>query len=433
MSEKVDVVIVGAGPAGLACAYTLGESGLDVLVVERGDYPGAKNVTGGRLYLNPIRPYFPAGFWDEAPLERPVAAERLTVLTGSASTTLELRSEALRTSPPHSATVLRGRLDRWLADRVQDRGPLVIPKYKVDELVLEGGRVAGIRAGGEEILASVTVLAEGSLSILAEQAGLRGKQAAHDYAVGFKEIIELPERTIEERFGLGPGQGAAQLYFGSLTRGLFGGGFLYTNKDSLSLGVVLSIGGLAGRDAALPPLEAYTLLDELKARPEVAPLIAGGTTVEYSAHAIPEGGLRAVPKVAGRGVLVVGDAAGMALNLGVTVRGMDLALISGAIAGRAIVEAKQAGDLSAAPGVYEPDLRASPVMADMATFRDAMKTLDNPRLFAHYPEAVCRLFEALMWVGEGPKERLSSTALREGWREFGGLDTVRDALRLRAI
>ena len=429
MSEKVDVVIVGAGLAGLACAYALGESGLDVLVVERGDYPGAKNVTGGRLYLNPVRPYFPAGFWDEAPLERPVVKERLTMVAESASTTLELQSDALRARPPHSATVLRGHLDRWLADRVQERGPLVIPKYKVDELVMSEGRVTGIRAGGEEILAGVTVLAEGALSLLAEQAGLRGKQAAHDFAVGFKEVIELPEKTIEERFGLAPGEGAAQLFFGSLTKGLFGGGFLYTNRQSLSLGVVLGIGGLAARGEG-PPLESYTLLDELKARPEVAPLIAGGATVEYSAHAIPEGGLRAMPKTSAPGVVVVGDAAGLALNLGITVRGMDYALISGSIAGRAILQAKEAGDLATAPAAYEAALRESVAFKDLTTFKDALGALDNPRLFTHYPGAVCRLFEQLMWIGEGPKARLSATAMREGWREFGNLGTVRDGLSL---
>ena len=428
MGERVDVVIVGAGLAGLACAYTLGESGLDVLVVERGDYPGAKNVTGGRLYLNPVRPYFPAGFFDDAPLERSVVKERLTMLAEDASTTVELQSGALRAQPWHSATVLRSQLDRWLADRVQERGPLIIPRYRVDELVLHDGTVSGIRAAGEEILAGVTVLADGALSILAEQAGLRGRQDPHHFAVGFKEVIELPARTIEDRFGVAEGQGAAQLFFGSITRGLFGGGFLYTNQQSVSLGMVLGIGGLA---AAEPPVEAYLLLDELKARPEIAPLIAGGATVEYSAHVIPEGGLAALPRLTGPGVLVAGDAAGLALNLGITVRGMDFALISGVLAGRAILQARQSGDFSAAGlAGYESALRDSVVLKDLTTFKDALKVLDNPRLFTRYPQSVYRIFQQLMWIGEVPKAKLSSTAVREGWQGFGSLETVRDALGL---
>jgi len=426
MAEEVDVVIVGAGLAGLACAYTLADSGLEVVVVERGDYPGAKNVTGGRLYLNPVRPYFPPGFWDDAPLERPVVKERLTLMADGAATTLEFQGDALRARPAHSYTVLRGHLDRWLADKATERGALIIPKYRVDEPVMADGRVMGVRASGEEILAQVTVAADGALSLLAEQAGLRGKQEPHYYAVGFKEIIELPARTIEERLGLGPGEGAAQLFFGSLSRGIFGGGFLYTNRESLSLGVVLGIGSLMERK---PPVEAYTLLDELKRRPEVAPLIAGGETVEYSAHVIPEGGLRAMPKLVGDGLLVVGDAAGFALNLGLTVRGMDLALVSGVLAARAILKAKEAGDFSAAGlTIYRTMLQESFILKDLATFKDALPVLENPRLFTRYPAAICHLMERLLWIGEGPKERLSATAIKEGWRAFGDLTALRDVL-----
>jgi electron transfer flavoprotein-quinone oxidoreductase len=431
MGERVDVVIVGAGLAGLACAYTLGESGLDVVVVERGEYPGAKNITGGRLYLNPVRPYFPAGFFDDAPLERPVVKERLTMLADAASTTVELQSGALRTQPWHGATVLRGRLDRWLADRVQERGPFIIPRYRVDELVLQDGKVTGIRAAGEEILASVTVLADGALSLLAEQAGLRGKQDPHHFAVGFKEVIELPAGAIEDRFGVAEGHGSAQLFFGSVSKGLFGGGFLYTNQQSVSLGMVLGIGGLV---AAEPPVESYLLLDELKARPEIAPLLAGGVSSEYSAHVIPEGGLAGLPKLSGAGVLVAGDAAGLALNLGITVRGMDYALISGVLAARTILQAKEAGDFSAAGlSGYEAALRDSVILKDITTFKDALKVLDNPRLFTRYPQAVCQIFQQLMWIGEGPKSKLSSTAIREVWRGLAGRSAIGDGLNLLRV
>lgn len=427
MGEKVDVVIVGAGLAGLACAYHLAGTGLDVVVVERGDYPGAKNVTGGRLYLNPVRPYFPPGFWDGAPLERPVVAERLTMLADGAATTVELRSDAFAATPPHSATVLRGRLDRWLGDQAQERGALIIPGFKVDELARDGARVTGIRAAGEEILAGVIVLADGALSLLAEQAGLRGAQDPHHFAVGVKEVIELPEKTIEGRFGLAPGQGAAQLFFGSLSHGVFGGGFLYTNRQSLSLGVVLGIGGLV---ASEPPLDVPALVDEFKARPEVAPLLAGGATVEYSAHVIPEGGLAAMPRLAGEGVLVAGDAAGLALNLGITVRGMDFAMISGAVAARAILQARGAGGLDAAPGLYDAALRETIVLKDLHTFRNVLRTLDNPRLFTRYPALVCQVLQDLMTVGEGPKPGLAATALRTAWQGSGGLSAVGDALSL---
>ena len=101
--ERVDAAIVGAGLAGLSCAYTLAKAGLDVLVVERGDYPGSKNVTGGRLYMNPVRQYLPE-IWDEAPFERHVTKERLTMLSDDASLALELRSDAYDKRPYHTAT-----------------------------------------------------------------------------------------------------------------------------------------------------------------------------------------------------------------------------------------------------------------------------------------------------------------------------------------
>jgi electron transfer flavoprotein-quinone oxidoreductase len=425
--ERVDVVIVGAGLAGLACAYALAGNGLDVMVVERGDYPGAKNVSGGRLYLGPVRPYLPEDLWDQAPFERIVSKERLTMMADGGSTTLELSSVAFRRgTPPHSVTVLRGKLDRWLADVVAEKGILIIPKYKVEELLLQDGNVLGIRAGDEDIGASVVVAADGALSFIAEQAGWRGNHQPRNFALGFKEIIELPAKTIDDRFAVSPGQGAAQLFFGSITQGLFGGGFLYTNQESLSLGLVLGIQGLMDRQ---PPVEVHTLLDAFKERPEVVPLIDGGTTVEYSAHIIPEGGINALPRLYGDGFLVVGDAAGLALNMGLTVRGMDFALASGVIAGRAILAARQRGDFSAVSlAQYQALLKNSFVLKDLATFKKALHVLDNPRLYTVYPQVVTGILEQLLTIGPEPKGKLSATAIGEIRRRLLSWETVRDAV-----
>ena len=113
---------------------------------------------------------------------------------------------------------------------------------------------------------------------------------------------------------------------GEVTKGKFGGGFLYTNKESISLGIVVGIHDLM---EGAPAIQAPVLLDEFKQRPEIARLIKGGETVEYSAHVIPEGGLKALTKLYGEGILVAGDAAGFSLNIGVTVRGMEYAMASG--------------------------------------------------------------------------------------------------------
>jgi electron transfer flavoprotein-quinone oxidoreductase len=428
--EKVEVVIVGAGMAGLATAMVLAEAGVEVLVVERGDYPGSKNVTGGRLYLEPVRPYLP-DVWDEAPLERGVVKERLTMMSPSSSTTVEVNSERFRQRPYPSYTLLHSTFDRWFADQAAERGAFIIPGYKVDDLLREDGRVVGIISAGDEIRADAVVAADGASSFMAEKAGLRAKLEAKEYAVATKEVIELPSQTIEERFGVEEGEGVAQLFFGSLTEGMFGGGFLYTNHESLSLGLVIAIHDLMEQE---PPVSPHDLLEKFKAKPEIKPLIAGGHPVEYSAHIIPEGGFRALPRLVTDGLVVVGDAAGLALNMGITVRGLDFALASGVMAARALLRARGQADFSAASlAHYEELLQDSFVWKDLHTFRDMPGFLSNPRIRDLYPSVICNLMEELLWIGEEPKEKLSATLLRTARQNLLRADVLRDLLSVRTI
>jgi electron transfer flavoprotein-quinone oxidoreductase len=428
--DKVEVVVVGAGVAGLATAMVLAEAGVEVLVVERGDYPGSKNVTGGRLYLEPVRPYLP-DLWDEAPLERRVVKERLTMVSPAASTTVEVSSERFRQAPPPSYTLLHSTFDRWFADQAAERGAFVIPGYKVDDLLMEDGRVVGIVSAGDEIRADAVVAADGVLSFMAEKAGLRAPLAAKEYALAAKEVIELPSQTIEERFGVEEGEGVAQLFFGSLTQGMFGGGFLYTNRESLSLGMVIAIHDLMEKD---PPVSPHDLLEMFKARPEIKPLIAGGHPVEYSAHIIPEGGFHALPRMVTDGLVVIGDAAGLALNLGVTVRGLDFALVSGVMAARALLRAREQADFSAANlAYYEMLLQDSFVWKDLQTFQHMPDVLANPRLRSFYPSVICDLLEQILWIGEEPKKKLSATILRTARQKLLRVDVLKDLLGMRRI
>ncbi len=405
-SEQFDAIIVGAGLAGLAAAYTLAGEGLEVLVLERGDYPGAKNVSGGRIYLNPIREMFP-DLWKKAPLERYIAHEEVCLMDRERSVTIRYDGSELNTEPYQSYSILRGKFDKWLAKQAERKGAIIVSKSPVDDLIIENGKVMGVMAGGEELRANVVIACDGVLSFVAQKAGLRQPSLSKNFAVGFKEIIELDRGVLEDRFNLEGNDGVARLFMGDVTAGKFGGGFLYTNQESLSLGIVVGIDALSEQT---PEIKAPDLLDRFKQRPEIARLIKGGATVEYSAHVIPEGGLKAMGKLYGDGILVAGDAAGFSMNIGVTVRGMEYAMASGYYAAQTVIQAKEKNDFTkAALSAYETLLNSSFVLTDFKNFQQSLEVLEYPPLFKHYPELVGKIMQDLYTVPAGSKPKLYPT------------------------
>jgi electron transfer flavoprotein-quinone oxidoreductase len=404
--ENFDAIIIGAGLSGLAAAYTLASEGVEVLVLERGDYPGSKNVTGGRIYLNPVRDLFP-GLWEEAPLERAIVREGATLMARNRSFTFQYTGSELRTGQPQSYSVLRSKFDRWFSERVEERGGMILAKTLVSDVIRENGKIAGVIAGGDELRADVVIACDGALSLIPEKAGLRTPGRAHDNAVGVKELIQLDPNLINDRFNVADGEGAAHLFAGDITKGLFGGGFLYTNRDSISLGLVAGIEDVAKGDAAG---DIPALFESFKARPEIEPLIRGGKTVEYGAHVIPEGGYRSLCPLFGDGILVAGDSAGFALNLGFTVRGMEYAMASGHFAAKAVIEAKKAGRYDAATlASYQKSLEECFVLKDFRTFQETPRVLANPNLFGYYPELLGNLMRDLYTIPEGPKSPIFTT------------------------
>ena len=424
--EKFDVIIAGAGLAGLAAAYTLSGKGVEVLVLERGDYPGAKNVTGGRLYVNPVRDLFPE-LWNGAPLERFITHEGATLMAKERSVTVDYSGSELRVEPHQSYSILRAKFDRWLAEQAEARGAMLLTKVRVDDVIKEKGGIAGVLAGGDELRADVVIACDGVLSLIPEKAGLRSSGLPHDYALGIKEVIALDSGIINDRFNLEGNEGAAHLFMGEVTQGRFGGGFLYTNRESISLGIVIGIQDLLGDGAAM---DVPALLESFKQRSEIAPLIRGGATVEYAAHVIPEGGFRALSRLYGNGVLVAGDAAGLALNIGFTVRGMEYALASGYFAAQTVLKARETGSFSTETlSLYKRLLEESFVLKDFKNFQETPAVVGNPRFINHYPEMIGDLMREIYAVPAGPKNRLYPTirkhlTLSEMWSEFKDLREV---------
>jgi electron transfer flavoprotein-quinone oxidoreductase len=428
--DKIDAVIVGGGLAGLTAAYYLAAAGKQVILLERGDAPGSKNVTGGRMYVEPIRAYLPE-IIGEAPFERHVVKELITVLDDDGSLQFEYGHNKWRSEPFMSYTVLRATFDGWLAEKAMEKGAFVIPKKKVDKLLWEDGRVAGIKSGEEEIGAHIVIAADGALSFMADQAGLRRPLEPQNYAVAIKEVYKLDEQTIEDRFGLEPGEGAADLFVGAITKGMFGGGFLYTNRDTLSLGLVVGIDSLIKQ---ANPIEAHRLMEEFSDRPEIKRWIKGGELREYAAHIISEGGTGNIPKLYTGGMLVAGDAAGFALNLGLTVRGMEFAVASGFIAAEVANAALEKGDASEGfLSLYEKRLKESFVLPDMETFRHSKAVLENDRLFTVYPKFLSELLSALFTIGKEPKEPLYGTAKKVAKKYLLNWEGFKDFMSMRKM
>ncbi|MCX9083128.1 MAG: FAD-dependent oxidoreductase [Candidatus Methanoperedens sp.] len=402
MSEKFDVIIVGAGPAGSAAAYSLAKMGFNVLIIERGKYPGAKNVMGGRMYAYALNRLIPE-FWKEAPVERKVTREKLTFQGEKASFTLDFMDEELR-EPPNSFTVQRAKFDQWFANKAVEAGATLVPGIRVDDLIWENKKVVGIVAGTDKIEANVVIAADGAVSLIAEKAGLK-KFDVKQFALGMKEIIELPEKTIEERFNLASGEGAAQLFVGQCTKEIPGGGFIYTNKSSLSVGIVIYIDRLIKKK-----IESHNIILEFNTNPEVARLIEGGKILEYSAHVIPETSRSGLFI---DGLLVAGDAGGLVVNSGLTLRGMDMAIASGVAAAEAVKKAAEKNDFSKEIlSYYEELLKRDFVLRDKETFKKAPEFLQNEKLYTLYPDFVCRLFHRLTLVN-GPKKRVFDEILEE--------------------
>lgn len=376
--EKFDAIIVGAGPAGSACAYVLAREGKSVLVIERGDTAGNKNVTGGRLYTYALELVEP-GLYKEAILERKVVREQIMLLTEKTGLTIDYfdETEQSATIPPQSYTVLRAPFDEWFAGKAEEQGAMIAAGILVSDLIIKDGKVVGVKAGEDEMYADIVIAADGVNSFMAQKAGLKKEWNGHEVGVGVKEIIELPPEVINNRFQVCEAEGVARTLLGN-TAGVQGGGFLYTNKDSISLGLVLSPAALARQKRSIADI-----YQDFKMHPAIYRAIEGGTTIEYSAHLVPENGWHSVPEKLYRdGLLVIGDAAGLVINTGTIIRGIDMAIVSGVAAAHAVL----AGAASSEVGPeYVRELEKLHVTATMKLFAGWPQITGIERMVTAYP------------------------------------------------
>jgi electron transfer flavoprotein-quinone oxidoreductase len=430
-SGDFDAIVVGAGPAGTSAALGLAHKGARVLLLERGEYPGSKNMFGGMMVYCPAAEQLVPGFWERAPWERAVTKRVLTVVGEGSSTSLVFQAASGSDKPTVGGgstsdrsltafTLFRPLFDRWYAEQAVAHGVTLLTGCRVEGLVLRDGAVRGVRVAGEGdiVEAPLVISCDGALSLLAQEAGLHAGFKAEQVALGVRALYALTEEEVDERFGLNGREGATQEFLGC-TEGVRGGGFVYTQTETLSVGLVVHLDSL--KERGIPP---YELMERFVASTPVASLLRGARLVEYSAHLLPEAGRCMVPRPSAAGLLVAGDAAGFCYTNGLTQEGMNLAMTSGLVAAQVAAEALSEGDFSARRlARYGKELEASFVLRDLKTWDRAIDFMHEDRLFTVYPRVVGELMEDLYRSDGHPKQKIGRLARQ----------AVKDELSLRQL
>jgi electron transfer flavoprotein-quinone oxidoreductase len=416
VTTDFEVVVVGAGPAGSIAALQLARAGIATCLLERGPFPGSKNVYGGVIYPRVLDDILPA--WrDRAPIQRVVTRRSTMLLTETQSVSLDVRVQAWGAPPYNGITAYRGEFDQWLADEAVAAGATLVTSTTATGLRLDEGKVVGVvtdRPDGD-LSCSLVVACDGVNSFLAREAGLYGSFSRHHMTLGVKEVLALDRGELESRFNLTGREGCDIEMLGA-TGEITGGGFLYTNLDTLAVGCVLKLDDLAASKRR--PEE---VLAAMKSHPSIAPLVAGTELVEYAAHLIPEGGYDAMPTLGKPGIVVAGDAASMTLAAGVWLEGVNFAMAAGAIAARAAVLARREPD-----GLARTHHHYTRLLADSFVIKDHVRLRRAPGVvFSEFvqhiqPGLVCDVAESFFTV--------ANPAAKPGL-----LRTIRRTMRARGI
>ncbi|ADX86449.1 FAD-dependent oxidoreductase [Saccharolobus islandicus] len=391
MSFDADIVIAGGGLAGLSAAITANREGLSTIVLERGEYSGSKNVSGGRMYVHALSQLFPDAL-ERAPLERPVTKETYEIYCEEGKKI----TFSFQHKTKNSYTILRAKFDQWLAKEAENEGVLISYTTLISNARREKDYVV-IETNRGELKAPLVIDAGGITAPVSRFLGVK-KLEPKTLMLGVKEVLDIKPEIPEN-------EGEARTIMG-LIGNLKGGGFVYTNKDTLSIGVTIKVESLY--NSSIPSHEIVERFRES--------LGLSGNILEYSAHLIPYYGYDKIGKIHDKNLILVGDAAGFLINDGFNIRGMDLAIGSGIIAGKAAKKIKELNDYSRTDIYYEM-LKESFVLKDMKTALRSFSVLSEEEVFTKYPKVICNVLGKLFTVTGDGKERPINVLLQESKSE----------------
>ncbi len=317
-NKSFDVAIIGGGPAGITAAAVLGKKGYTTIVLEAGVFPGAENWSGTAYFAeNLVREEaFGSDLFEQAPYERNLVKRGFSMYDGVSHFGLSYKNDD---TFRNCYTVLRPVFDRYLSEKVQEMGVTVLPETTVQSLIRENGRVIGCHTERGPVYAECTFLAEGDAAHLTTQEGYEQEDVERkgpEFLQGIKEVIELEPEVIEERFNVEPGKGSASEvlvrngnFNGSSVR-LNMGGFIYTNRNSISIGLVLPVHNLKTQFQG----DHNALMEWFKNLPEINRLIEGGEMTSFGTKIIRGGGYQEIPQIVDNGLAIGGAATGIGLD-----------------------------------------------------------------------------------------------------------------------
>jgi electron-transferring-flavoprotein dehydrogenase len=379
-SMEFDVVVVGAGPAGLAAAIRLKQVSPDisVVVVEKGSEVGAHILSGAVIDPSGLDALLPEWRDEDTPIKTAVTDDRFYMLGPAGAVRLPNLLLPPLMSNHGNFVVSLGNVCRWLAGKAEGVGVEIYPGFAANEVLYgENGEVAGVATGdmgvgkdgapkdsftrGMELRAKYTLLGEGARGELTKtliaRFGLDRGREPQKFGLGIKELWQVaPERHHP---------GLVQHTFGwPLTDRTGGGSFLYHfDKDFVSVGFVVHL------NYANPYLSPFEEFQRFKTHPLVRDTFAGGKRIGYGARAISEGGWQSVPNLAFPGGALIGDGAGF-LNVP-RIKGTHNAIRSGMLAAEHVAAALAAGRANDTLTDYEASWRGSPIGRDLWPVRNA--------------------------------------------------------------